>query len=59
MVKIEKGISIYFGMHLLSSPAQEIRGKVYEFVCSELFGTFDMDELVKQINITGNYNLTY
>ena len=58
-VDIEKGLSIYFGMHSLSSPAQEIRGKVYEFICSELFGTFDMDELVKQINITGNYNLTY
>jgi len=58
-VDIEKGLSIYLGMHIISSPAQEIRGKVYEFICSELFGTFDMDEIVKQINITGNYNLTY
>lgn len=58
-VDIEKGLSIYLGMHLLSSPAQEIRGRVYEFICADLFGTFDADKLIKEINITGNYNLTY
>ena len=58
-IDLEKGISIYLGMHLLSSPVQGIRGKVYDFVCAELFNDGDVSEILKELNISENYNLTY
>lgn len=58
-VDLEKGLSIYLGMHLLSSPVQEIRGKVYDFVCAELFNNGNVDEILKELKLSGNYNLTY
>lgn len=48
---IEKGISIFFGMHLLSSPAQEVRSMLSRLVRAELFNSEDIAEIYKDINI--------
>ena len=60
-VSTKTGISIYFGIHLLSSPVQLIRGKIYELVCAELFDKNkieDIKEYIKEMGFT-DYKLTY
>lgn len=56
---IEKGISIYFGMHILSSLAQGIRSMVYRFVYAELFDENEFEAIAQDLKELHDYNLTY
>lgn len=58
-VDTESAISIYFGTHLLSSPAQGIRGELFRLVKAELLGEGDFEALQKRLDSLYGYNLTY
>lgn len=58
-VDIENEISIYFGCHLLSSPAQGIRTLLYRFVRAELIDNNDFISIEKELKELYNYDLTY
>lgn len=58
-VDIENEISIYFGAHLLSSPAQGLRSMLYRFVRAELIDNSEFEDLHKDLKDLHNYNLTY
>jgi len=57
-VDLENEITIYFAGHLLSSPAQSLRSKLYRFIRAEIInqGEFEYIEDLKEIK---DYNLTY
>ena len=58
-IDIENAISIYFGMHLLSSPAQGLRTKIYRFVRAELIENGEVEDLYQELRELYDYNLTY
>ena len=58
-VDVENKISLYFGTHLLSSPAQGLRSMLYRFVRAELIDQGELDSLYKDLKELHNYNLTY
>ena len=58
-VDVENEISIYFGAHLLSSPAQGLRSMLYRFVRAELIDNIEFEDLHKDLKDLHNYNLTY
>ena len=58
-VDMENEISLFFGAHVLSSPAQGLRTKVYRFVREEILRTNDFDSLYKELEKIENYKLTY
>lgn len=58
-VDMENAISIYFGMHLLSSPAQGIRNLIYRFVKAELFDKEDLENIQALLKKQYAYDLTY
>ena len=58
-VDIENEISIYFGAHLLSSPAQGLRSMLYRFARAELIDNSEFEDLHKDLKDLHNYNLTY
>ena len=58
-VDMENEISLFFGAHVLSSPAQGLRTKVYSFVREEILGTNDFASLYKELEEIQNYKLTY
>ena len=58
-VDMENNISLYFGAHLLSSPAQGLRSMVYRFIMAELFDESEFVELNKELKELHNYSLTY
>ncbi len=58
-VDIENKISLYFGAHLLSSPAQGLRSLLYRFIRAELIDNEDFGELYKALKEMHNYHLTY
>jgi len=58
-VDIENGISIYFGIHLLSSPVQGIRSLLYRFVYAELFDANEFEAIAQDLKELHNYHLTY
>ncbi len=58
-VDVENKISLYFGAHLLSSPAQGLRSMLYRFVRAELIDQRELDSLYKDLKELHNYNLTY
>jgi CubicO group peptidase (beta-lactamase class C family) len=55
----ENGISLYFGAHMLSSPVQGLRTKIYRFVRAELIEPTLFEDLQKELKALHNYNLTY
>jgi len=57
-IDLENEITIYFAGHLLSSPAQSLRSKLYRFIRAEIInqGEFEYIEDLKEIK---DYNLTY
>ena len=55
----ENSISLFFGAHLLSSPAQGLRSKLYRFVRAELVDNGEFEKLYSELNELYNYNLTY
>ena len=58
-VDMENEISLYCGMHVLSSPVQGLRSMLYRFVRAELFDNSDMDEIKNDLKRLHDYNLTY
>ncbi len=58
-VDTENEISLYFGMHLLSSPAQGLRSKLYRFVRAEIIDNSEFEDLYKDLKELYDYNLTY
>ncbi len=58
-VDVENEISLYYGAHLLLSPAQGLRIMLYRFVRAELVEHGGFDELYQELKKLHNYNLTY
>ncbi len=58
-VDVENKISLFFGAHLLSSPAQGLRSMLYRFIRAELIDREELDSLYKDLKELHNYNLTY
>ena len=58
-VDIENGISIYHAQHMLCSPNQEMRGRIYNYLMAYVFGRENFKELVKKETFVENYDLTY
>ena len=58
-IDIQNNISIYFAMHLLSSPAQGLRSMLYRFVRAELIDNGEFESLYEDLKNLYNYNLTY
>ena len=58
-VDMQNEISLYFGCHLLSSPAQGIRSMLYRFVRAELIDTRELDDVYKDLEKLHHYHLTY
>lgn len=58
-VDIEREISIYFGTHLLSSPAQGLRSLLYRFIIAELGDEKEFEYIKEDLKTLYNYNLTY
>ena len=58
-VDVENEISIYFGCHLLSSPAQGLRAKLYRFIRAELIDESEFVDIDKELEELSEYNLTY
>jgi len=58
-IDMENQISIYFGTHLLSSPVQGVRSKIYRFVRAELIDDGDYGDLEKELAELYDYKLTY
>ena len=58
-VDVENEISLYFGAHVLSSPAQGLRTMLYRFVRAELLDSSELEGVYKDLREIHNYNLTY
>ena len=58
-IDVQNAISVYFGSHMLSSPAQGIRSMLYRLVRAELFDNNDFKEIDKTLKELYDYNLTY
>lgn len=58
-IDVQNAISIYFGTHLLSSPAQGLRSKLYRFVRAELIDNNEFESLYKDLEDLHDYKLTY
>ena len=53
------GMTVFLAMHLLNSPVQGCRAMAYRFARAELFGTESVEDLLKELEHTHNYRLTY
>jgi len=58
-IDMENEISIYFGAHLLSSPAQGLRLMIYRFIRAELTDDNEFEEIYKELKGLCDYNFTY
>lgn len=58
-VDIDNEISIYFGCHLHSSPAQGLRSMLYRFIIAELYDENEFEDIQKELKELHNYDLTY
>lgn len=58
-IDLENAISVYFGAHLLSSPAQGVRFMVFRMVRAELFGNQEFEEIEEELSKLYNYSFTY
>lgn len=58
-IDTQNAISIYFGTHLLSSPAQGLRSMLYRFVRAELLDNKEFDDLYQALDKLYHYHLTY
>lgn len=58
-VDTQNNISVFCAMHLLSSPVQGLRSKIYRFVRAELIDNNEFEELYEELKALGNYNFTY
>ena len=58
-IDTENGISVYFAMHMLSSPVQGLRSMLYRFIRAEMFDNSDFEEIDKLLEKLYDYKLTY
>ncbi len=58
-IDMKNAISIYFGAHILASPAQGLRSMLYRFVRAELFDDSEFEGIYKDLKDLHNYSLTY
>ena len=58
-VDLKNEISFYFGAHMLSSPTQGIRNKIYPFVYAELFDKESLGDIKRDLKELFDYKLTY
>jgi len=58
-IDTENGISLYFGTHLLSSPAQGIRSELCRVAMAEITGSQDYQNVFKKLKGLYDYSLTY
>lgn len=58
-IDTENAISMYFGIHLKSSPVQGLRGMLYRFVRAELLDEGEFDDIQNDLKALHDYNLTY
>ena len=58
-IDVQNAISIYFGTHLLSSPAQGLRSMLYRFVRAELIDNSEFKSLYQDLQDLHDYQLTY
>lgn len=58
-IDVQNAISVYFGTHLLSSPAQGLRSMLYRFVRAELIDNREYESLYKDLKDLYDYKLTY
>lgn len=58
-IDVQNAISIYFGTHLLSSPAQGLRSMLYRFVRAELIDNNEFESIYKDLEDLYDYKLTY
>jgi len=58
-IDMQNAISIYFGAHILASPAQGLRSMLYRFVRAELFDDSEFEGIYKDLKDLHNYSLTY
>jgi hypothetical protein len=58
-IDVGKELSMYFGCHMLSSPAQGLRSMLYRFIVAELFDKEEFERISREVKSLYNYNLTY
>lgn len=58
-IDMKNHISLYFGAHLLSSPAQGLRKTLYRFIRAELIDSGELDDLYKELDALHDYRLTF
>lgn len=58
-VDMENEITLYFGAHMLSSPAQGLRTMLYRFARAELLDQSEFDALYADVERLSGYKLTY
>jgi len=58
-VDMENEISLYFGAHMLSSPAAGLRSRLYGFIRAEMLNPAEFAPLGDELRKLHNYTLTY
>lgn len=58
-VDVKNAISIYYGTHIMASPAGGLRSQLYRFVRAELYDNEDFEALNKTFEELYDYKLTY
>lgn len=58
-VDMENEISVYFGAHMITSPAQGLLSMICRFVRAELIDNSDFDIILEDLKRIHDYNLTY
>jgi len=58
-IDLENEISLYFGAHVLSSPAQGLRNMLYRFVAAEMFDNSKFEGIYEDLKELYDYDLTY
>lgn len=58
-IDMENAISVYFGIHLLSSPVQGSRSMLYRFIRAEIIDNSELEGVHKELKDLHGYNLTY
>lgn len=58
-VDMENELSVFFGCHLLSSPAAKARARLCRFVRAELSHPQDIENIFAELKELPEYHLTY
>ncbi|MBQ2932678.1 MAG: beta-lactamase family protein [Clostridia bacterium] len=58
-IDMQNAVSIYFGSHLLASPAQGLRDMLCRFVRAELIDSSELDGIYEDLKKLYDYKLTY